>query len=420
MLAGVCLLSACGGGGGGSGASTGSTSKPQNVSLPPSQASVTDSNVTLVEVRRGPTGNVNIPYVSVTVCAPGGAVGSSNCKTINDVLVDTGSTGLRLFANQVNGAVSLPNQTAGPSSAVFECANFIASNAWGRIKVADVLLGGERAVAVPIQLMDASDAGAVQCSGAPLLSTTTLSANGILGVGLFSYDGQSYWDCTVPGTGCSSIAVLPSVKQVQNPVGLFGVQSSNGVANNNGVLLQLPSLQPFGGKALSASGYLVFGVNTQSNNTLGAANVVPVNSMGRFTTIYPAVTPPYRNSLLTGSFIDSGSNGLFFPGASTSAALTLCTGSNPDFFCPASSLPLSANIALAASTVSVNFSVGNADQAFSTGSYAIDNLGGDMPGNAFDWGLPFFFGRSVYTVIEGRSVNTPSGPLAGPFNAFTN
>jgi len=35
-----------------------------------------------------------------------------------------------------------------------------------------------------------------------------------------------------------------------------------------------------------------------------------------------------------------------------------------------------------------------------------------VPG--FDWGLPFYFGRSVFTAIEGKA--TPGGP--GPFFAF--
>ena len=39
-----------------------------------------------------------------------------------------------------------------------------------------------------------------------------------------------------------------------------------------------------------------------------------------------------------------------------------------------------------------------------------------MGSTSFDWGLPFFFGRSVYTVIEGHSVGT----TPGPFYAFTN
>jgi hypothetical protein len=40
-------------------------------------------------------------------------------------------------------------------------------------------------------------------------------------------------------------------------------------------------------------------------------------------------------------------------------------------------------------------------------------VGGPNPG-AFDWGLPFFFGRQVFTAIEGAS--TPGG--SGPYFAF--
>ncbi len=34
--------------------------------------------------------------------------------------------------------------------------------------------------------------------------------------------------------------------------------------------------------------------------------------------------------------------------------------------------------------------------------------------NSFDFGLPFFFGRSVYTAIEGRT----AGSLQGPYYAW--
>jgi hypothetical protein len=76
----------------------------------------------------------------------------------------------------------------------------------------------------------------------------------------------------------------------------------------------------------------------------------------------------------------------------------------------------SASILLASSSATVNFAIDNADRLFQTSNYAFNNLGGTLNDTSFDWGLPFFFGRSVFTVIEGHRV----GSLSGPFYAFTN
>jgi hypothetical protein len=168
-----------------------------------------------------------------------------------------------------------------------------------------------------------------------------------------------------------------------------------------------------GSGARSASGYLVFGVGTQANNRLGSANVVPVSSSGYFTTVYRGVT-------LNRSFMDSGSNGLYFPDPSPQV-LANCSGTHADFFCPSGTQALSASIQLSGATATVNFSIANADTLFATGGkFAFNNLGGSLAGSSFDWGLPFFFGRTVYTVIEGASPNAATGSLTKPFYAFTN
>ena len=63
------------------------------------------------------------------------------------------------------------------------------------------------------------------------------------------------------------------------------------------------------------------------------------------------------------------------------------------------------------------FSVANADDLFSgnPAGIAFVNLGAPNPDSgSFDWGLPFFFGRNVYTAIAGQ--NTPGG--IGPYVAF--
>jgi len=393
----LAVLSACGGGGGGAAPSV-------IASLPPSAASQSDSNVAIITVESGPRNNVNIPYVSVTLCAPGNTI---NCKTIDHVLLDTGSTGLRVFSSALASApaLTLPPHTVGSSSTISECAQFLNAMAWGSVKVADVLIGSKTALSIPVQVMETSTAPTT-CGGLPLMappslsassSLSPLSANGILGVSQFINDGQTYFNCANPTTSACSFRPT-SAQQVQNPVSRF-------TTDNNGVVIQMPSISAAG--ATVANGYLIFGVGTQANNSLGSANVVPLNRLGYFTTTY-------NGTAYTSSFMDSGSNGLYFDDASISTA---CSTAASGFYCPNGGLTLPADIDLGGgATARVNFSVGNADTLLQGNRYAFNNLGGTMSAGMFDWGLPFFFGRSVYTVMEGKTVNGRTGPLY----AFTN
>ena len=397
-LAMALALSACGGGGGGGSSAT------VVAAYPVSLATLSDANVIPVVVESGPGRNVNMPYVTVTVCSPG----TQHCQSINNVLLDTGSTGLRLFANQIDPAVTLPPHRIGDSSTISECAQFLSMVAWGPVRQADVVLGGERAAAVPIQLMDANFAPLPSdCGDAPLVSTTTSSrtkslyANGILGVGLFVNDGQTYFNCSSPDASCQFSP--PASQQVQNPVHAFAV-------NNNGIAIQLPDLPAQG--VGRAQGYLIFGVGTQRNNQLGTANVVPVDpSSGTFTTLYKGRT-------LTNSVIDSGSNGLYFDDPQSFPVTCVHPAG---FYCPDSAQQLSASIVLQATNALVDFQIGNASALFAPGTnLAFNNLGGPGGDSFFDWGLPFFFGRTVFTVIEGQQVVHDAQSLPGPFHAFSN
>jgi len=407
LIAATLMLALCACGGGSS-----TESSAIAIGFPASAASQLDSNVAVINVTRGPGTNVNIPYVSVTVCMPGS---TTQCKTIDNVLLDTGSTGLRLFASDMNAAPALPLpsiQVAGTTN-IYECAQFLDSKAWGTVKNADVIIGAKHASNVPVQIINTNFPSALEssCGGSlmvppsvtPLTNQSALSANGVLGTGIFVNDGQTYFDCTgTYPTQLCGIINLPASKQVQNPVALFAT-------DNNGVIVQLPALPDSG--STSASGYLIFGIDTSqnNNNALGSANVVPVNHLGRFTT-------RYNNQDLTNSFIDSGSNGLFFNDPSLP---TNCTSGANGFYCPttAQPVPLSATIRLTPFTgATVNFKVANSNTLFQGNRYAFNNLGGTLSTNSFDWGLPFFFGRSVYTAIEGK----PVGNRVGPFYAFTN
>jgi hypothetical protein len=152
------------------------------------------------------------------------------------------------------------------------------------------------------------------------------------------------------------------------------------------------------------TGALVYGIGTQANNALGAAKVLTVDANGNITTVF-------NGQAYASSFIDSGSNGIFFLDAATTG-FPLCKSSS-DFYCPATLQALSAtNRGVNGATAAAAFSVGNADALSDTFS-AFSEIAGPNPGS-FDWGLGFFFGRSIYTGLEGQS--TPGGP--GPYFAY--
>ena len=357
-----------------------------------------NDNLLTVTVNGGvaPGGYPNEPCVSVTVCSPG----TSTCQTINDILLDTGSYGLRIFKSLLT--VSLTPVTNG-SGSLTECIQYADNSAdWGPVQLADIILGNEPAVRVPIQIIDSTFSGYNSCSlnGQYTLDTSPSEAgfNGILGVGLFAEDCGSgctsdagngmYYTCG--GSNCSGTTVS-LLSQVQNPVALLP-------QDNNGVIVQLPSV-PLGG-ITSISGNLILGIDTRSNNSSSGFTMYPANpSTGDFKTFFNS--PPDKDS-----FIDSGSNGLFFDKDSISA-LKVCG----DWFCPTSTQPLSATTKgyTGSPSGTVSFQIGNADTLFQTSNNVFIELGGPEP-DGFDWGLPFFLGRSVYVGIDGTTSSLGTGP----------
>jgi len=357
-----------------------------------------------ISVNGGPEGNyANGVFASVTLCVPG----SSNCQTITNVLVDTGSSGLRIVSSALT--ISLPQQNGATGHPVVECLPFLSAVTWGPVQTADIQMGGEKASSVSIQVLsDTAFPIASGCKNMGLPSQDTvqaLGANGILGIGLFAQDcgpvctqtGSSnpglYYEC--PSSGCQVTAESLSL-QVPNPVAMFA-------ADNNGVIIELPAVS---GPQPSASGSLVFGIGTHSNNGLGGATVYTVDASGDLTTTYKGKSYP-------NSFVDSGSNGYFFL-TSSATGIPSCSSAT-GFYCPSSKQSLSAtNQGSNGASGTVNFSLANAESLFANqADFVFNNLGG--PGHdSFDWGLPFFFGRNVFTAIEGRS--TPAG--TGPYWAY--
>jgi hypothetical protein len=368
-------------------------------------------------------GYVDGLFAKVTICVPGS---TSDCQTIDHVLVDTGSSGLRLFGSVLT--LSLPELTDPNGVTLAECTQLMSGSLWGPLRSADFSIANEQVNDLTIQVIDESTYPMpTGCTGTDISDPNDLAANGILGVGWSLQDcgpscaarvGPSnsgmYFTCSsATADGCKAAAV-PVAKQVSNPVAFFS-------QDNNGTIVELPAIPAEG--APSVMGSLVFGIGTRENNGLGSATVIRLDDSGDFLTKYPT------SGSASFAFIDSGSNMMYFSDSSTTRIPTCSDPSLSFLYCPSSTLNLSARVQDAYGMVAFNvdFSVANAMNLFSspTSQYniAFDNLAGpDSPPPSgtgdtsayFDWGLPFHFGRNVFTAIEGQA--TPGG--SGPFAAF--
>lgn len=229
-------------------------------------------NVLPITLDQGPPGaphsQDNGLFASVQVCMPGS---TSQCQTIDHVLIDPGSVGLRLLSSASGGAFSLPlpPQLAADGNPLVECFPVAGGFVWGPVAVADLYLSGEAAISTPIQIIAPLEApaipGSCHATGRNVGTLAALGAHGILGVGLFLQDcGEAchrqaynlYYACS--GTGCVA-TMVSTTQQIQHPVALFA-------NDNNGVIVEWPAL-PSAEQPITR-GALIFGIGTQANNTL--------------------------------------------------------------------------------------------------------------------------------------------------------
>ncbi|HEY6448018.1 MAG TPA: DUF3443 family protein [Acidobacteriaceae bacterium] len=431
ILLGSAVLAAGCGGSKGTATSTGTTTTTTG----------SGANSVTLTVDGGPTATqpggelyANAAFATATICSPGS---TSNCVTIDHLLVDTGSTGLRVFQSAVS-SLNLPSLNASNGSPAYDCVSFVdGSYLWGAVQQADVTLGGETASKTPIQVISGTTTGVPSsCSNGSTDNQNTqasLGANGILGVGVEQtdcfYKGGSvcdsssglstpptpaYYACTT-STSCSP-AFVSVANQAANPVALFP-------SDNNGVIVKLPAVS---GSAATLTGSLVFGIGTQSNNQLPSSPHLFTLTCDDFSTTFSGTTftPDPSTCGGAGSFIDSGSNGLYFPNVTKipTCPTNTTVGDISGFYCPSSTEKMSATMSAAdAASNSVSFSVANAENLFTnttTDSDAVlPTLGGPNPGGVgFDWGLPFFYGVNLYSAIDGETM--PSGTPAAPWWAY--
>jgi len=382
----------------------------------------TGANTVAAYIDLGPTvngsqlGAINLLYVTITVCAPG----TATCQTIDHVQVDTGSTGLRLLSSVLSGplaAALTPVQTsAGAGHALVECTQFADGYSWGPVKTVDLTIGTESVGGVRAQIIgDAaypSSLASNACTKGPNSTeedtVTAFGANGLIGIGYFLQDcgpscpsdGSTYNDCAA-GTCAGYFAAVS--EQLPNPVAMFAT-------DNNGVTLELPAVAEAVdqvGTTPPVTGTIVFGVGASAGTLPGNVTVYQVNP-GNST-----FTARYNGMDFGASFIDSGSNGWYFP----NQAPTIATcPSDARFYCPSQGVvQLQATIYdyfTATNTAAVEFKVYDLSQ-LTQSTAAAGGLGGVWDttiSESFDFGLPFFYGKSVYLAFEGSTLNGEVGP----------
>jgi hypothetical protein len=372
-----------------------------------------ESNVVPISI-----GYPNQPYISLTVCLPG----TTQCQTIDKVKLDTGSTGLRIFASALT--LTFPYIYNG-SGVLTECYAYGGgSSDWGPVATADVRLGGETASSVNVQLINAyyptipSDCS----SGAgytPETGPAMTGYNAILGISPFQNDCFDAQYCNnVPGQipayysckgsySCIRVTAPPSMI-LSNPIAKLS-------GDNNGYAIQIPSIPDIGATTISGA-YLVLGIGTQSNNT-PPAGVTTLMSDG-----YDHILTAFQGESVPTSFIDSGTWDIEFSVPSM-PNVTTCTLSNGlTGYCPTAPLSLSAFLNSADATVQkgVSFRLYNGLALQSSNNVmwsdlvspnSTPNYGGGS--SYFVWGLPFFFGKTIYFGMNGSSSPIGSGMYYG-------
>ena len=414
----LCLslaLFACGGGGGSSDASSGINNSEQSIAATPE----TGNNVLPIVVNAGLTNIINRPYTSVTLCKPS----TTNCITVDNILVDTGSVGLRMMQSSALSALGLPVQSVGANT-LMNCAQFLDNtNVWGSVRLADVTLGSLTASAIPIQVIADPSAPYTVPSTCGTASysmvtaggsgRTSLGANGILGIGIntedcgsaCSYGNHPGWYYTCPGNVCAPVSI-PVSNQLQHPVAHFPT-------DNNGLVVVFPDV-PSGG-AQNVAGFILFGVGTESNNPLGSSTLLQtsIGNSGHITATVSSPSISYGPTSMVNSFPDTGSNGLMFGSGSGYPAM-LVTGS---WYTPTAPVSLSAAIT-GSNNLAKSFAFVIADNTYNN-SFAQPTRGGPSGSNQmFDLGLPFYYGRSVFLGIEGMQATRGGQTVTGPFYAF--
>jgi hypothetical protein len=285
---------------------------------------------------------------------------------------------------------------------------------------AGVVMAGENATNVPIQIININAAPtnvSTSCNplgGSNVGTSTALQANGILGIGTSIQDcgiacappetsvPPYYWLC--PSTSsCTSPAAVPTATQVSNPVAFFNS------SDTNGVVLTMNSVGSSG--AATGSGTLTFGIGTQTDNALGSAQVYPLEIWTTGAYAGSSTIQSTFNGVAYPAFLDTASPFTHFLDAAT-IGVPACSGTYALYYCPSSTTNFTvSNMGSGGTAVNASIAIGNAQTLLSgTSLTAFSNLaeisGTGASNDAVEFGLPFFYGKTVFVGIAGKVAPT--------------
>lgn len=366
--------------GGGSGSGGGDPMQSMNIKVTP--------NLT------GVCSNVNSPCVSVTICDNN----NQNCSTVDNVLLDTGSYGLRIFSSLLNqNTINALNPIKNNNNPIGECVSYgDGSQNWGQVVSANIQLSSSAIASnVPMQLINSSwNTPPSSCSNATT-SPSDFLYNGVLGVGVYVQDGGQYYICN--GSNCNTSYSMPTNQQVANPIAFLP-------SNNNGITISFPNISNSGDN--NVTGVLNFGVNTNTQNTVTTNNVYQANlSQG-----LPLFSSTYNGNSYY-AFLDTGTNTLSL----TNPNVTQCGSPYTGFLCPSSQTTLNlSNLNSQNQPIPTTINIANTISLLNTGNSVFNNIGTSLSfsgANIIDYGLPYFFGKNVQIVFNGANSNLGNGPF---------
>jgi hypothetical protein len=354
-----------------------------------SSAPVAASNTMVIKISPGTDvcNNINQPCVTMVVCSTNNP---NQCINVPNILLDSGSIGLRIFASLLKEINLVPESTF-LSSTLAQCVHYGDDSAnWGPVSYATLKIGGETLSSIPLQLIDSNFPGNSNCPNAST-SPQEFGINGVLGVAPINpSSGGTYYACN--NGNCIPTAVSDT-QAVFNPITALAL-------DNNGIILSFPQIPSTGSSAVQ--GLMTLGIGTRANNQLAVnLSVYPIENSNLLASM---ITNFNQNNLY--GFFDSGSNLLYF----VESTIAVCNG----YYCPNPGINLSAlNSTLnGGAQKNTAFVVANAEELLTYGQTSYNNIAYSFPAfaNYFDWGMPFFYGRTVYIAFPNKPTPLGNGP----------